>query len=128
MTDGDGPAPIRILLADDHAPLREALRTDLEDEGFDVCCEAVDGPAAVEGAVRERPDVCLLDLRMPGGGLEALRSIRSRLPGAKVVVLTVSRDADDVTAAEQAGAAGFLLKDLAPGAIAATLRAVVSAR
>jgi len=128
MTDGNGSAAIRVLLADDHAPLREALRLDLEDEGFDVCCEAADGPGAVECAQRERPDVCLLDLRMPGGGLEALRSIVAAVPGAKVVVLTVSRDAEDVRAAEEAGASGFLLKDLAPGAIAETLRAVAAAR
>ena len=68
--------PLRVLVADDHAPTRADVRRVLEgDERFSICAMAADAAAAVQGAVRHRPDVCVLDVRMPGGGLAAAREI-----------------------------------------------------
>ena len=108
--------PIRVLIADDHAPTRADMREALERSGrFTVCAEAADGAAAVEAAVRERPDLCLLDIRMPGSsGIAATREITTRLPGTKVVMLTVSLDDDDLLNALRGGAVGYLLKDIDP--------------
>jgi DNA-binding NarL/FixJ family response regulator len=108
--------PIRVLIADDHAPTRADMREALERNGcFTVCAEAADGAAAVEAAVRERPDLCLLDIRMPGSsGIAATREITTRLPGTKVVMLTVSLDDDDLLNALRGGAVGYLLKDIDP--------------
>jgi DNA-binding NarL/FixJ family response regulator len=102
------------LLADDHAPTRGEMREVLEhDERFDVIAEAADGASAVQAAVRERPDLCVLDIRMPGtSGIAAAREIASRLPETKVVMLTVSVDDDDLLNALRAGADGYLLKDI----------------
>jgi two-component system nitrate/nitrite response regulator NarL len=105
----------RILIADDHAPTRQDVREAIEQDGrLEVCAEVADAVAAVDAAVRERPDLCLLDVRMPGGGLAAAWEITARLPDTKVVMLTVSADDDDLFAALRAGASGYLLKDLPP--------------
>jgi len=104
--------PIRVLIADDHAPTRADLREAVEqDDRFCVVAEAADGAGAVEAALRERPDLCLLDIRMPGSGIAVTREITSRLPGTKVVMITVSLDDDDLLDALRAGASGYLLKD-----------------
>jgi DNA-binding NarL/FixJ family response regulator len=104
---------LRILIADDHAPTRADIRRALDGDGrFEVCAEAADAPAAVQAALREKPDVCVLDLRMPGGGLATVWEITARLPEAKVVVLTVSDDDDDLFAALRAGVDGYLLKTM----------------
>lgn len=106
---------IRVLLADDHVPTRDDIRRALEaDPRFLVCAEAGDAAAAVEGAVREEPDVCVLDVRMPGGGVAAAWEISTRLRQTKIVMLTVSRDDTDLFASLRAGAAGYLLKDMDP--------------
>jgi two-component system NarL family response regulator len=110
-----------ILLADDHALLRGAVRADLEDHGFRICAEADDAAGAVAAALSERPDLCLLDVDMPGGGIEAARQIREQLPGTRVVMLTVSRNAEDMDAASAAGAVGYLMKDLPAERLAAAL-------
>ena len=103
----------RVLLADDHLPIRVDIRETLELSGrFEVCAEAGDGAAAVREAVATRPDLCLLDIRMPGNGLAAAWEITSRLPSARVVMLTVSRNDNDLFAALRAGASGYLLKDV----------------
>lgn len=108
-------APARVLVADDHAPSRGDIRRILEaDPRFLVCAEAADAPGAVEAALRERPDVCVLDIRMPGSGIAAAWEITSRLTSTKVVMLTVSTDDRDLFAALRAGAAGYLLKDTDP--------------
>jgi DNA-binding NarL/FixJ family response regulator len=103
----------RVLVADDHAPTREDVRRALERDGeFDICAEAADASEAVQAAVRERPDICLLDVRMPGSGVGAAWEIKSRLPDTKIVMFTVS-DADaDLFAALRAGADGYLLKSI----------------
>jgi DNA-binding NarL/FixJ family response regulator len=120
------PAARRVLVADDHAPFRAAVGADLVWSGFDVCAEAGDAAAAVEAAVRERPDLCLLDVGMPGGGIAAARAIAARLPATKVVMLSASRSDEDVVAAFEAGAAGYLLKDIEAGALAAALERIVA--
>lgn len=77
-----------------------------------MCASVADAAEAIQAAVRERPDVCLLDLRMPGGGLAAAWEIAARLPQAKIVMLTVSDDDADLFAALRAGADGYLLKTM----------------
>ena len=105
--------PLRVLIADDHAPTRADVRHALEhDLRFDVCVEAEDAAAAVFGAVRARPDVCLIDIRMPGNGVAATWEIAARLPHAKIVMLTVSDEDSDIFAALRAGAHGYLLKTM----------------
>lgn len=103
----------RVLIADDHAPTRADVRRVLDrDERFEVCAEAADAPAAVRAALQEKPDICLLDLRMPGGGLATVWEITARLPDAKIVVLTVSDDDADLFATLRAGVDGYLLKTM----------------
>jgi DNA-binding NarL/FixJ family response regulator len=103
---------IRVLIADDHAPTRADLREAIEhDVRFVVVAETADGTGAVEAALRERPDICLLDIRMPGNGIAVTRELTTRLPDTKVVMITVSVDDDDLLNALRAGAAGYLLKD-----------------
>jgi DNA-binding NarL/FixJ family response regulator len=104
--------PIRILIADDHPPTRMGVRFALEAADMEVCAECGDAPATVAAAQRERPDVCLLDIHMPGGGISAARAIADRVPEAAVVILTVSREDEDIFDALRAGARGYLLKDM----------------
>ncbi len=105
--------PLRVLIADDHAPTREDVQRALErDERFSVCRTAADAVEAVQVAVRERPDICLLDIRMPGSGLAAAWEIAARLPWAKIVMLTVSGSDADLFAALRSGAHGYLLKTM----------------
>jgi len=115
---------IRVLLADDHAVVRQGLRTYLElQDDVAVVGEAGDGPAAVAAAEALAPDVVLLDLVMPGGdGLEALGALAAAAPGARVLVLTSFGDDERVFAALRAGAAGFLLKDVEPAELVRAIR------
>ncbi len=108
------PHGIRILLVDDHSVVRMGLAAVLSlDEGLTVVAEAEDGAQAVEKFRAERPDVTLMDVRMPGiGGLEALRSIRAASPTACVLMLTTSELDEDVQRAIAAGAAGYLQKSI----------------
>jgi DNA-binding NarL/FixJ family response regulator len=102
-----------VLIADDHGPSREDIQRALErNERFSVCASVADAAEAIQAAIRERPDVCLLDIRMPGNGLAAAWEIAARLPQAKIVMLTVSDDDADVFAALQIGADGYLLKTM----------------
>lgn len=120
------PGRIRVLIADDHRPTREDVRFALEqDERFQVCAEAADAPGAVKAAVRERPDVCLLDVKMPGWGVAAAWEIHARLPQAHVVMLTVSRDDRDLFAALRAGAVGYLVKNMDPRRLPRALDSVL---
>jgi len=108
-----GSRPLRVLIADDHQPTLDDVRAALDgDEAFDVCAVAVDAAQAVQAAVRERPDICLLDVRMPGSGVAAVWEIAARLPDVKIVMLTVSDDDKDLFAALRAGADGYLLKTM----------------
>jgi two-component system, NarL family, response regulator LiaR len=117
--------PIRVLLVDDHAVVREGLRAflDLQD-GIEVAGEAEDGRAALAEAARLRPDVILMDLVMPElDGIGAMRSLRDQLPTARVIVLTSFLDDDKLLPALRSGAAGYLLKNAPPQELARAVRA-----
>ena len=116
---------LKVLIADDHPPTRAGVRLSLEEGGFTVCAEAATAPAAVDAARRERPDVALLDVHMPGSGIAAAREISSSLPDTAVVMLTVSRDDSDLFDALRAGASGYLLKDTDPERLPLALRGVL---
>jgi DNA-binding NarL/FixJ family response regulator len=118
--------PIRVFVADDHPVVRQGLRTFLDSrDGIEVVGEAGDGEAAVAGVERLRPDIVLMDLVMPGlGGVAAIRHIRERVSDTRVVVLTSFASDDQVIPAVQAGAAGYLLKDVEPTGLEAAIRLV----
>jgi NarL family two-component system response regulator LiaR len=117
--------PIRVLVADDHAVVREGLRTFLSlQDGIEVVGEAADGEAAVREAEIRAPDVVLMDLVMPRlDGVGAMRELRRRLPACRVIVLTSYVSDDRLLPAIRAGAAGYLLKDAEPREIARAVRA-----
>jgi len=103
------------------------VRSALEvDGGFAICAEVPDAPSAVAAAEREVPDVCLLDINMPGSGIAAAASITAALPDTIVVMLTVSRHDSDLFDALRAGAMGYLLKDLDENRIGEALRRVLN--
>ena len=117
---------IRVLVADDHAVVRQGLRTFLElQEDVEVVGEAVDGEEALVAVERLAPDVVLLDLVMPRlGGVEALGRIRELSPRTRVLVLTSFADDDKLLPAVRAGAAGYLLKDVEPQELLRAIRTV----
>jgi NarL family two-component system response regulator LiaR len=116
---------IGVLVVDDHAVVREGLRTFLElQDGIDVVGEAADGEEAVRRAEALRPDVVLMDLVMPRlDGVGAMRELRRRLPATRVIVLTSFAEDERLLPAIQAGAAGYLLKNVAPTELARAVRA-----
>jgi DNA-binding NarL/FixJ family response regulator len=101
------------------------VRQALEAAGFEVCAEASDAPGAVAAAREQRPDVCLLDINMPGNGITATARIVGELPDTAVVMLTVSRDDEDLFDALRAGASGYLLKDMNPERLPAAVQGVL---
>ena len=116
---------IRVVTADDQALIRDALRTILEREpDLEVVAEAVDGDEAVAAVRRHRPDVVLMDIRMPGrDGIEAARLLLAEPDPPKVLMLTTFDLDEYVHACLRAGASGFLLKDTPPAGIVAAVRA-----
>jgi DNA-binding NarL/FixJ family response regulator len=108
----ESAVPLRVLIADDHAPTRDDVRRTLTNGGLVVCAEAADAARAVQQALETRPDICLLDVRMPGGGVAAAWEIAARLPTTKIVMLTVSEEDGDLFRALRAGAASYLVKDI----------------
>lgn len=136
MVDGttlDGPArpagdAIRVMICDDHALFRRGLIMVLEsEEGIEVVGEAEDGEEAVVRAEELAPDVVLMDVRMPRvNGIEATRSIAGAVPTAKILMLTVSDDEDDLFDAITAGATGYLQKEISIEEVATAIRAVAS--
>jgi two-component system, NarL family, response regulator LiaR len=117
---------IRVLIADDHAVVRQGLRAflDLQDD-VEVVGEAADGEEAVAAAERLAPDVVLIDLVMPRvDGIEAIRRLRERVPAARAIVLSSFVDDDKLFPAVRAGAAGYLLKDVQPQELVAAIRTV----
>lgn len=116
--------PLRILLVDDHILFRKGLARLLDAQpDFQVVGEASDGAEGVEKARALRPDVVLMDLRMPVcDGLEATRQIKRELPSVQVVVLTVSEDDQDFMAVIRAGADGYLVKSMRPELLFQELR------
>jgi two-component system, NarL family, response regulator LiaR len=116
--------PIRVLVVDDHAVVREGLRSFLElQDGIAVAGEAADGAEAVDAVERLRPDVVLMDLVMPNAdGVEAMRRLRERGSRARVIVLTSFLDDERLLPAIRAGAAGYLLKNAQPQELARAIR------
>ena len=117
--------PIRVLVVDDHAVVRQGLRGLLElQDGIEVAGEAADGDQGVDAATRLRPDVILMDLVMPAlDGVAAMRLLRERLPETRVIVLTSFLDDDKLLPALRAGAAGYLLKNAEPQEVVRAVRA-----
>jgi DNA-binding NarL/FixJ family response regulator len=116
---------ISILLVDDHPVVRHGLRGMLDaEDGLSVIGEASSGPAGVTAAAELRPDIVLMDLRMPDGdGVPAIERIVATVPGAKVIVLTTYESDRDILLAIEAGACGYLLKDASPAELADAVRA-----
>ena len=115
-----------VLLADDHAPLRRGVRLTLVQAGFRVVADVGDAETAIAEAVRLRPDICLLDINMPGNGIHAAAAIHERVPTTAVVMLTILRDDDNLFAALNAGAVGYLLKETDPTRLPAALLGVLA--
>jgi DNA-binding NarL/FixJ family response regulator len=116
----------KVVLVEDQLLVRTAVRRLLEAEGFEVVSEAVDAAAGTEAVIRERPDICLMDINIPGGGIKATREITRRAPGTTVVMLTASSDHEDLVDSVRAGASGYLLKDMNPERLPEALRGVLA--
>ncbi|HEU0016654.1 MAG TPA: response regulator transcription factor [Longimicrobium sp.] len=123
-------APVRVLIADDHAVVREGLRMFLaESDEVEVVAEAADGVGAVEQARAHAPDVILMDLLMPGmDGIEALRRIQAAGVPSRVLILTTYLEDEQVREAVQAGATGYLLKDVMKEDLLDAIRAAARGR
>ncbi|HEY7960980.1 MAG TPA: response regulator transcription factor [Solirubrobacteraceae bacterium] len=121
----NGAAP-SVVIADDHPATRLGVRMALMRGGFRVLAEVADGDGAVRAVRREHPDVCLLDVRMPGGGIQAAATLAAVAPATAVVMLTVSERSEDVLAALRAGALGYLPKDTSPDRLPSELRGVLT--
>jgi two-component system nitrate/nitrite response regulator NarL len=119
---------VRVMLVDDHTLFRRGLTALLSaDAGLDVVGDAADAGEALRKAAQLAPDVILLDNHLPGvTGVAALPSLLEACPGARVIMLTVSEDQQDLAAALRAGASGYLLKNIEGDALSAAIRRVVS--
>ncbi len=116
--------PIRVLVADSSPSTRSGLRVALTAAGCSVCAEAVDASAAVEAALHERPDVCLVDIDVSGGGIEAAADISAAVEDTSVVMFGPAPTDADLFAALEAGACGYLTNDIEPDQLALALRRV----
>lgn len=118
----------RVAIVDDHSVVRIGMRYVLmTDEEFEFVGEADDGAAAVDLVERVKPDILLLDVRMPGvDGLSALERIREKFPGLKVVMLTMSDVEEDIFKALSLGACGYVIKDNSPRSMIASLKKVIA--
>jgi len=117
---------LTVVIADDHAPIRASIREALEKEGFEVVGEAANATSAVDLATTHQPNVCLLDIHMPGNGIAAAARITTALPRTTVVMLTYSRADEDLFDSLRAGARGYLVKDMNPDRLGAALRGVLN--
>jgi DNA-binding NarL/FixJ family response regulator len=124
LQNPDAPAPVRVLLVDDHDLFRGGLRDILMGEGLDVVGEASTAERGVELVAELAPDVAVMDLNMPGmSGVEATSAIATRTPATRVLVLTINADDNSVMQAMLAGASGYLLKDAAVEELVGGIRA-----
>jgi DNA-binding NarL/FixJ family response regulator len=120
MLDG-----LRIAVVDDHPLFREGIVHTLRSaHALDIVGEGASAQDAIQIAEKERPDILLIDISMPGGGIEATRSIVRTSPFIKIIVLTISEREDDVTKALEAGAKGYILKGTSGSDLVETLLAV----
>ena len=117
---------IRVVIADDHARMRGRVRAALEDGGCEVVGEGASGQDALRLVEELRPDVALLDIHMPGSGIQAAREIVRSAPEVAVVMLTQSAEDQDLFDSLRAGASGYLLKDTDPGRLPDMLRGVLA--
>jgi DNA-binding NarL/FixJ family response regulator len=118
----------RVVLADDHAMLRDAFRRLLEPQ-CEIVGTAGDGRALIELALKTQPEIIILDISMPGlNGMDACAQVRKRLPGVKIIFLTVNEDADLAAEAIGLGAAGFLLKNSAASELTLAIECALSGR
>ena len=116
---------IRVAVADDHPMFRAGVVMSLrEEDGIEVVGDAANGSAALAIARAEVPDVMILDINMPGGGLETAQRIAAACPATRIVMLTVSEDEDDLLAAMKAGASGYVLKGAGASELADVIRSV----
>jgi len=116
---------IRVAVADDHPMFRAGVVGSLREvEGIEVVGEAGDAASALALARTELPDVIILDIGMPGGGLTAAREIAAACPATRIVMLTVSEDEDDLLAAVKSGASGYVLKGAGAGELVSVIRSV----
>lgn len=117
---------IRVLVADDHAVVREGIRHVLEREpGFEVVAEAANGSEVLQLAERHRPDVAVLDISMPGeSGIQVAAQLRQRLPETRILILSMYDNAEYVLESVRAGAHGYILKDTAATELRRAIRAV----
>jgi DNA-binding NarL/FixJ family response regulator len=118
---------IRVAVVDDHPLFREGVTRSLSEiGGFEIVAEGSSGEDAVRIASTLTPDVLLMDISMPGGGLETIPAILRATPSQRIVMLTVSETSEDVTAAIEGGAAGYVLKGVGARALAEAIRTVAS--
>jgi two-component system nitrate/nitrite response regulator NarL len=113
------------MIATPHPPTRMGVRLALEREGFIVSAEEATRAGAVTAALRDPPDVCLVEVDLPGGGIEAAASIRAELPDTQVVMLGAMASDDDLFAALEAGASGYLLEEMNPARLGRVLHGVL---
>lgn len=119
-------AAIRLAVIDDHPLFREGVTRSLSEMGFQIVGEGSTRDDALRIAAEQHPDIVLLDISMPGGGLNAVGPIVKRFPDQRVVMLTVSENGEDLTRALGSGAKGFVLKGVGSRALADILRAVAA--
>lgn len=117
---------LRVAVCDDHPLFREGVARTLTELGFDIVAEGGSREDAIEIAQRHQPDILLMDISMPGGGLDAIGPILAERPDQNIVMLTVSETSDDIRQALQDGAKGYVLKGIGSGSLAEILRSVAA--
>jgi two-component system, NarL family, nitrate/nitrite response regulator NarL len=121
-----GASELTVLLADDDVPTRTGVRLALESANLRVVAEVATAQAAVTEALSLQPDVCLMAIHLPGGGIEATKRIRDALPKIKIVMLTVSERDEDLFGSLRAGADGYLMASTSVDRLPHAIRGVVS--